>query len=57
MNSAINPNNATTAIKTRQIPNGIHIGESTHHHDQSMFPVNFNMMKTINTTEQMSNPS
>lgn len=39
----------TNIIKiSSTIPKGIQIGESTHHQDQSILPVNFSIINTIN---------
>jgi len=35
----------------QNIAAGIHNGDNTHHHDQAIYPVNFNVIKTI-----VSNP-
>lgn len=36
---------ANINITTKINPHPIHIGDTTHHHDQSIVPVNFNITK------------
>jgi hypothetical protein len=53
-------------LKTERIPikiaskititKGIHNGDSTHHHDQSIFPVNFRTINKIARTPQIPIP-